>query len=391
MQYNFDQIHDRKKNESIKWDFLGPVFEAPDAIPLWVADMDFKAAPEIIEALEQRVQQGIYGYTALNDDYFDAFIYWCSKRHQIDVKREELIFSPGVVPGLIMSIHALTQPGDKVIIQPPVYGPFKRSVIDHGREVVYNPLKLENGYYTMDFELLDKQMAEAKLFILCNPHNPVGRVWTEEELKQLAKLAIKHQVKVISDEIHSDLILKGHQHIPFVSVAEELSPLVVTCMAPTKTFNLAGLQTSVLMIKNPQMHETIQGHFERMDLKVNNCFGQVAFKAAYNKGEPWLEALLQYIEGNMDYVVDYIGRHIPEIKVSKPEGTYLLWMDCRALGFNHKDLMTFMLKHAKLALTEGDFFGEEGQGFMRMNLACPRAVLEKAMAQLDIAVKHLRL
>ena len=391
MKYNFDEQHDRSINQSIKVDYVKDLFGSEDVLPMWVADMDFKAADPIIEALRNRLEQGIFGYTSLNDNYFNAFIDWVSKRHEWKVQREWLTFSPGVVPSIIFAIQALTEVGDKIIIQSPVYGPFKSSIENHGRQVIKNPLKYEDETYKMDFEDLEKKIDEgAKALILCNPHNPVGKVWSQNELERLADLIVKKDILLISDEIHSDLIMKGHKHIPIASLNPEIACRTVTCMSPTKTFNLAGLQSSVVITCDQSIRGKINHSFEIMDMKINNCFGQVAFEAAYTHGEEWLSQLMEYVEDNIDFVVDYIKENIPEIKIYKPEGTYLLWFDCKGLNLNHEELKTFMAKKAKVGMTSGDFFGVEGEGFMRYNVATTRENVKKGIYQIEAAIKEMR-
>ena len=392
MKYNFDEKHDRSNNQSIKYEFIEENFGSKDVIPMWVADMDFKTAQPIIDALQERVLQGIYGYTAFTDGYFNSFINWVSKRHDWDVSRESLIYSPGVVPSLIYSIKALTEPGDSIIIQSPVYGPFRFSIENHDRKVVYNPLRLTDGIYRMDFEdLMNKIDQGAKTMIFCNPHNPIGKVWLREDLETLAKILVEKDVTLISDEIHSDLIFKGHKHIPMASINDEMKNRTITCMAPSKTFNLAGLQSSIIVVSNSEIKAKLDEMFDSMDMKHNNCFGQVAFEAAYNEGEEWLEQALEYIEANADYVNAYVKEHLHEIKTYKPEGTYLMWLDCRALGMTQEMLEKFMASHAKVGLTSGTFFGEEGKGFMRINLATPKETVEKGMHQIENAVRQLRM
>jgi len=392
MKYNFDEKHDRSNNQSVKYEFVEENFGSKDILPMWVADMDFKTAQPIIDALQERVQQGIYGYTAFNDGYYDSFINWVSKRHDWQVARESLIYSPGVVPSLILSIQTLTEPGDDIIIQTPVYGPFRFSIEDQDRKVVYNPLKLIDGHYRMDFEDLKNKIDQgAKTMLFCNPHNPIGKVWIKEDLETLSKIIVEKDITLISDEIHSDLIFKGHKHIPIASLNDEIKNRTITCMAPSKTFNLAGLQSSIVVVSNPEIKEKLNDRFERMHLNHNNCFGQIAFEAAYTEGEEWLEQALDYIEANTDYVNTYVKEHIHEIKTYKPDGTYLMWLDCRALGMTQDMLEKFMATHAKVGLTSGTFFGEEGEGFMRINLASSRKTVEEAMHQIENAVRHLRM
>lgn len=387
--YKLDELHDRSNNQSIKWGMVEELFGAKDILPLWVADMDFKTAPPIIEALSERVEEGIYGYTKPEESYFNSFINWCRNRHQWEIDLKELLYSPGVVPALIFTIESLTEKNDRILIQTPVYGPFARSINDHHRRVVENPLLCDNGYYTMDFDHMEAQFQEGvKVMIFCSPHNPVGRVWQEHELLQLTKLIEKYDILVISDEIHSDLILKGYKHTPLASF-ESIKNKVITCMAPSKTFNLAGLQSSIIHTYNQDYLDQLKITYEKMDMKINNCFGQVAFEAAYNHGQPWLEAVLSYIEDNIDYCIDYINNHIEGISVRKPEGTYLLWLDCRSLNMSHEALKTFMAEKAKVGLTDGGFFGDLGEGYMRLNVATPRANIVEGLRRISDAVKAM--
>lgn len=389
MRYNFDEYHDRKNNQAVKLDYLPLVYGTNDVLPMWVADMDFKAADPIIDALERRVKQGIFGYTSLVPSYFDSYVKWVEKRHDWQVDPNTIIYSPGVVHALIMCVKSLTQPGDGIIIQSPVYGPFKSSIENHGRNTISNSLKWENDRYEMDFNDLEEKMKSgAKAMMLCNPHNPVGRVWPKSDLERLAKLIVKYKIPLISDEIHSDLIMQGHKHIPIASLNDDIAKYTVTCMAPSKTFNLAGLQSSVVVTANETYRNAISKSFEAMDLILNNCFGQVAFEAAYREGEPWLTEVLDYIEGNMDWVVDYVSKALPNVKVYKPEATYLMWFDFSALGMDQETLKDFMVKEAKVGLVDGVFFGQEGHGFMRYNVATTRERVKQGILQIESAIKN---
>ena len=391
MKYNFDEIHDRSNNQSVKWDALEDVFGSSDLLPMWVADMDFKTADPIIAALKERLEQGIYGYTVEVNDYKQSIVDWCKKRHDWNIKTEWLMYSPGVVPSIAFAIQNFTNENDKVIIQPPVYGPFEINVLNNDRKVLLNPLiKDETGYYTMDFEDFEKKIDEGgKLFILCNPHNPIGRVWTKKELEKLAEIVVRRNIKVISDEIHSDIILKGYKHIPFASISSEAERLTITLMAPTKTFNLAGIQTSVIIASEKEDFDKLEKAFDKIDITRNNCFGQVASIASYRKGEEWLEQLLEYVEGNIDFLVDYVKKNIPDVKVTKPEGTYLVWLDFNCLGYDNEELQNFMIKKAKIALTDGDFFGYGGEGFMRFNVATPREKVEEGIRRISEAINNI--
>lgn len=388
--YNFNEIQDRSNNQSIKHEFLEPYFGDKELIPLWVADMDFKTSDAIIEALDKRVKQGIYGYTAFNEGFYESFINWVENKYNWTLTKDDLIFSPGVVMSLLMSIEAFTDINDEIIIQTPVYGPFKRSIEDQNRCVVENPLLYKDESYEMDFIDLEKKLKTAKMMILCNPQNPIGRVWDKDTLSTLGHLLVKYDVTLIADEIHSDLILKGHVHTP-ISTLNIASLKIVTCMSPSKTFNLAGLQSSIIVVEDKLMNQQLRNTFTKKDILINNCFGQVAFEAAYSSGQPWLSSCLSYIEENIDYVINYIRNYIPKMNINKPQGTYLLWLDCRAMQLSQDDLVKFFVEDAKLALNDGSDFGYEGRGFMRMNIACSRKVLEDAMEQLKVAYeKYLK-
>lgn len=390
MKYDFDKIINRVGSNTAKWDEVEAKFGTKDVIPMWVADMDFRVAEPIVNALKKRAEHGIFGYTTMSDSYKEAVCNWMKKRHSWAVKKDWLIHSPGVVPALSIIIKEFTEPGDKIIIQSPVYYPFFEVVEGNGRELVCNPLKNVDGKYIMDYEDLERKMDEkVKLLILCNPHNPVGRVWKREELIKLGEICIKHNVKVISDEIHLDLVYKGHKHIPFASISDEFANNSITCFAPSKTFNIAGLQSALLSIPNKEYYERFANALAILDMRRDNCFGAVATETAYTQGEEWLDELLEYLEENLDFLVDYIKESIPKIKVDKIEGTYLVWLDCRKLGMNKKELSEFMLKRAKVALDDGYWFGEEGEGFVRINIACPRSRLEEALKRIEVAVNNL--
>ncbi|WP_099189064.1 MalY/PatB family protein [Tepidibacter mesophilus] len=391
MKYDFDCIVDRSNNFSAKWSEMDKKYGSNDLLPMWVADMDFKTAPCIVDAIRERLDQGIYGYTTRPDSYNESIVNWVKKRHNWDIKSEWLIYSPGVIPSISLLIQQLTNEGDKIIIQQPVYSPFANVVKDNNRELVVNPLKQdESGRYIMDYEDLESKIDEnVKLFILCNPHNPVGRVWEKEELIKLGEICLKNNIKVISDEIHSDIIFKGYRHIPFASISDEFAKNSITCIAPTKTFNIAGLQTSVVVLPNEDDYKMLDKAFTTIDIKRNNCFSLVANEAAYNHGEEWLEELLEYLEGNIDFLIDYIKTNIPQIKVVKPEGTYLVWLDFSDLGLDDNDLSNLIKEKAKVALNGGLAFGPEGKGYQRINLACPRSMVKESLERIKSAVDSL--
>ena len=393
MKYNFDEIIDRTDYHSEKWDELkGKFGDIPeDVLPMWVADMEFRAPKPVIEAIKKTAEHGIYGYTSRPDSYYQAIIDWMEKRHNWKVKKDWLAFSPGVVPALSIIIRAFTQPGDKVIVQPPVYYPFFRIIENNGCHVVNNPLKLSNRKYFMDYDDLERKIDDprVKLLILCSPHNPVGRVWQKEELIILGEICLEHKIMVISDEIHADILFKGYKHIPFASISPAFAHHSITCTAPSKTFNLAGLQTSTIIIPNKKYYKTYNNALDSLALDENNVFGLVALEAAYRYGEEWFEQLSSYLNENLEFLMKYFKEKIPKIEVIKPEGTYLVWLDCRQLGLSAKDLNNFMLNKARVALDDGYWFGTEGEGFMRMNIACPRSVLEKALRRIEGAVNSI--
>jgi len=390
MKSQFDQKINRYNTSSMKWDEVDKMFGVKDVLPMWVADMDFMAPPPVLEAIKQRIDHGILGYSTRSESYFEAVCGWMLQRFNWSIRKEWIHFAPGVVPAIDFIIQAFSAPGDKVVIQPPVYYPFKNAIINNDRQVVYNPLKFENDKYTMDFDdLRSKLDSGVKLLILCHPHNPVGRVWTQEELTELGKICIEHNVLIISDEIHADLMFKGHIHIPFASISEEFAQNTIVCTAPSKTFNLAGLQTANIIIPNPKIGEIYLAHMKKNHLMRPNVFGALATESAYRYGSNWLEELLDYLQDNLDFLMDYFATRIKRIKVIKPEGTYLIWLDCRDLGMNPEELNQFLLTQAKVALDGGVWFGPGGEGFARINIACPRAVLENGLRRIEKAVSLL--
>ncbi|MBO3444925.1 MalY/PatB family protein [Clostridium sp. CCUG 7971] len=387
MKYKFDEVIDRSNNFSAKWSEMDKKYGTNDILPMWVADMDFKTAPCIIDALKSRLEQGIYGYTTRPNSYNQSIVNWILKRFNWNIKSEWLIYSPGVIPTISLIIQEMTNKNDKVMIQEPVYSPFNSVVKDNERKLVISPLKkLEDGSYVMDYEDIESKIKDVKLFILCNPHNPVGRVWTKEELKRLGDICLKHNVKVISDEIHSDIIFKGYSHTPFASISEEFAQNSITCMAPTKTFNIAGLQMSYVILPNKDDYKTLDFAFSRIDIRRNNAFSLVATEAAYNHGEDWLEELLEYLEGNMDFAINYIKYNMPSLKVKKPEGTYLLWVDFSELGLNENELNKLLVEKSKVALNNGSSFGIGGYNYQRINLACPRSMVKEALERINKAI-----
>jgi len=386
--YEFDEKIDRRGSDSFKYDFRQTMFGTPEVLPMWVADMDFRTPDFILHALKQRLEHPVLGYTLKSGGYYTAILDWLEQRHNWKIKWEWISFSPGVVPALTMAVMAFSNPGDKIIVQPPVYFPFFTCIAGPGRAVLHNPLKLEQGRYIMDLDHLRRQIdSRTKMLFLCHPHNPGGMVWSRDELLALAEICLEHGLVIISDEIHSDLVFRPNRHIPLASLSETIADQVVTCMAPSKTFNLAGLSTAFVVAGNPGLLRKYNHVLDYMHLQIGNIFGNVALEAAYLQGEEWLEQLLDYVQGNIRYAVDYLRRYIPVIKAMVPQATYMLWLDCRDLGLNPAELRNFMIHKAGLGLNDGATFGIGGEGFMRMNLACPRSVVEEAMERLKKAVE----
>ncbi|MFF2479573.1 MalY/PatB family protein [Paenibacillus sp. NPDC058071] len=380
MTYNFDEIIDRRNTNSFKWDGNEQLYGDADLLPLWVADMDFKSPPAVIEALTKRALLGNYGYTLRPESYEQSIIGWFGRRHDWQIDPKTMLDMPGVVTTLSLSIAELTQPGDGVIIQSPIYPPFYTVVTDNDRKLFDVPLTIQNERYEMDYEGLEAAMKNgAKMILLCSPHNPVGRVWEREELLKLADLCVKYGVIVISDEIHCDIVLAGHKHIPFTTLSEEAAKLTVTAMAPSKTFNIPGLQASFVVIPNENLRKKFDAKRQVLSLNNLNYFHVDAVNAVYNEGEEWLDELLTYVEGNIDFAIDYLREHLPQAKTIRPDGTYLLWVDCRAFAPTKASVNELMLRKARVAFSEGSAFSPAAEGFLRMNLGCPRQTLEEAL------------
>jgi cystathionine beta-lyase len=389
--YDFDTVIDRLPTSSSKWSYRKQRTGVEDVIPMWIADMDFACAPEIVEAIKARAAHPIYGYTVRTDAWYNGLINWMKKRHDWSgIQRDWICFSPGVVAGFNMTIQAYSHPGDKVILQPPVYYPMKNAIFNNGRQMVENPLKIVNGRYVMDYEDLEKKIdGRTKMIILCSPHNPVGRVWTRSELEQLVEVCERKDIVIVSDEIHLDLILGKIKHTPTAIVSEKAMQRTVTLVAPSKTFNVAGLTNSAVIIPNKKLRDAFLNVLQNNSVGGGNIFGAVAQEAAYAHGEPWLEELLVYLRGNLKYFEDFLAEKIPVLKVYPLEGTYLAWVDCTSLGMDDASLKEFMLKKAKLWFDEGTMFGSGGSMFMRINIACPRSMLKMALERLEKAVKAL--
>ncbi|MFD2215848.1 MalY/PatB family protein [Metabacillus endolithicus] len=385
----FDQVINRKKTDSVKWDYTKRIFGVEDVLPMWVADMDFQAPEEVIDALHTRVDHGIFGYTMPGSKMEDAVTNWLKSRHSWEIDPKTITYSPGIVTAISMAIHAFTTSEDKIVVQPPVYYPFFEIAQKHKREVLYNQLLLnENFRYEIDFIDLEEKLSDerTKLFILCNPHNPSGRVWSKEELTKIGNLCIKHNVLIISDDIHSDLLLFGNQYTPIASIQKDIANQTITCIAPSKTFNLAGLQASILLIPNDSLkrrYNEVQQLFGVMGI---NTLGADAMQAAYEQGSNWLDELIQYLQENVLLIEEYLMNHLPQVKIMRPESTYLVWIDVRSLNKSDKELQELLLNKGKLALHIGSKFGENGEGFLRMNIACPKETLLDGLNRLKIAL-----
>ena len=389
MKYDFDEVIDRSKNRSAKYDERIKKFGTSDVIPLWVADMDFRTAQPIIDACIKKAQEGIWGYTSRPDSYFEAVQEWEKKRNQWDVDPSLMSWSLGVVPAMSAMIQLFSHVGDKILIQTPVYSEFYDIIESQNRVVVENLLQEKDGVWSIDFDDFKEKAKECKIFLLCNPHNPLGMVWTAEELKKMADICIEEDVLLISDEIHSDLIFHGKKHIPAATLSDHIAKRTITCVSATKKFNLAGLQASTTIFPNLEMKQKFDDYWNKLDIHRNNAFSSVAMEAAYKEGEEWLEQLLEYLSGNFDFIKEYCQTYIPKIKPNIPDATYLVWLDCRELGMDNEELHRFMIQDAKLGLNDGNTFGHHLNGFMRLNAACPRSVLQKALEQLQNAVNHL--
>ena len=389
-KYNFDEIVPREGTNCIKYDAREKMFGNGSVLPLWVADMDFKTPEFIVDAVKKRAEHEIYGYTFKPDSYFSSIVGWMKRRHNWEIQKEWISFSPGVVAGLTLAVETFSKPGDEVIVQPPVYFPFFDTVKGTKRKMVENPLKLRNGRYTFDFDNLKSKISEnTRLLLLCNPQNPGGMVWKKEELQELSDICLENKIMVISDEIHSDLIFNGYKHTPFATLSEEAAQNCMICMAPSKTFNVAGLSTSLVIIPN----KTLFNRYERTmgvgHLGMGNIFGSVALEAAYTHGDEWLEQMLVYLWDNFLLLDDFFKNRLPKVKVMKPEATYLVWLDFTAYGMNDTKLLKFVVEQAGVGLNNGGKFGAGGDGWLRINIGCPRSILKEALESLGKAFAQL--
>jgi cysteine-S-conjugate beta-lyase len=387
MRYDFDTVLDRRNTHSLKWDQCGTAFGLDDVIPMWVADMDFAAPPAVVEAVQRRAGHGAYGYASLPESFWQSVVGWLRRRHGWDVDRRWLARAPGVVPAISLCVSAYTQPGDGIVVQTPVYYPFFRAVEANGRRLIRNPLVSDGHTYRMDLADLERKIdATTRMLILCSPHNPVGRVWTREELERLGDLCVRRNLVVLSDEIHMDLTLGGRRHVPLASISEALADRTVTCVAPSKTFNLAGLCMSIVVASNAALRARYEAQFDAAGLVIGSLFGAVALEVAYREGDEWLDELLAYLEGNVDIVERFLTERVPGVRLVRPEGTYLALLDCRALGMPQKQLDDFFLRQAGVYFDSGPWFGAELAGFERINLACPRTTLARALERIERAV-----
>ena len=389
MKYDFDSVIDRRGTNSVKYDLTGTLFGRDDVLPMWVADMDFPVAGFILDSIMERLKHPFLGYTFRSDSFAESVTAWLDRRHSWKVDIKTVGFSPGIVPALNMCVMEFTGPGDRVIVQPPVYFPFFSAITNHGRELVYNQLVKKDGRYEMDLDHLEELFREgARLFFLCNPHNPVGRAWTKQELQQLASLCIKYDVMVISDEIHSDLLLFGNRHIPLASLGKDIADRTITCIAPSKTFNLAGLYTSVMIATNPDLKKRYDKILDTVHVGGDNILGQVALQAAYREGDEWLDQLIGDLELNYTSFCSLLNEAVPGLIISPLEATYLAWLDFSFMQLNDKTLREFIINSAGLGLNEGPMFGPGGSQHMRLNIATPRKILLEGAGRLAAAVQE---
>jgi len=389
--WNFDEPAGREGTDCIKYDRREETFGVKDVIPMWVADMDFNTPDFIVESLQKRLEHPIYGYSFRPPEYFQSIIRWIKSRHNWSVEKEWISFCPGIVPALNFCTLAFTQTGDNIIVQPPVYFPFFSAAESHGRNLIYNRLTESEGTWSMDFDSLARGIdSKTKMIIISNPHNPVGRVWTPEELTRLADICLKQNIVIISDEIHCDLILPGFTHTPVASLSEEIAENTITLIAPSKTFNIAGLSTSSVIIQNPVLRKSFNRIVENLHIGNGNIFGNMASIAAYSHGHEWLDSLLDYIDNNVEFVKNYCSKMIPEIIPVQPEATYMIWLDCRKLGMSGKDLQNFFVTKAGIGMNEGSTFGPGGEGFMRMNIGATHQTVMRAMEQIEKAIASIR-
>jgi cystathionine beta-lyase len=387
MKYNFDEIIDRTGTASYKYDLREKIFKSPNIIPLWVADMDFRTPDFVVNAIHNRANHEIYGYSFHPESQYESIINWVYQRHQWTIQKEWIGFTPGVVPALNLAVLAFTRPGDNIVIQTPVYFPFYSAVEDHNRKLVLNPLVLRNGRYGMDLDHLNSVIdSKTKMLILCSPHNPTGNVWTKEELMKLAEICLKNDILILSDEIHADIVFSKFKHIPAASLSDEIAGKTITLMSPSKTFNFAGLSTAYFIASNKELRQLLQHETDKLHISMGNIFGNVALEAAYRFGEEWLSELITYLEQNVTFTRKFINNNLHHLKLIEPESTFLLWVDFHNYDHSDEEVKQLLVERAHLGLSNGVQFGVEGKGFQRMNIGCPRSILEQALEQLHHAL-----
>lgn len=384
MQYNFSKLTNRFNSNSLKWDV------EKDELPMWVADMDFETAQEIIDAIKNKVNLGIFGYTVVPEEYYQAISEWWSKRHSFKIEKEWILFCTGVVPAISSIVRKMTKAGDNVVVQAPVYNIFYNSIINNHRKILSSDLRFDGKRYFIDFEDLEKKLSDplTTLMILCNPHNPVGNVWDRQTLKKIGELCLKHNVLVISDEIHCDLTYGDNSYIPFASISYEIAQNSITCIAPTKTFNLAGLQTASIVVPNEEIRKKVNRGINTDEVAEPNVFAMEATIAAFTKGEPWLKELIQYIYDNKKLAQQFIGKNLPQLKLIDSQATYLLWIDCNAITSDSEELCRYIRETTGLYLSSGTVYGGNGQGFIRMNIACPKERLQDGLSRLKVGIEN---
>lgn len=390
MNYDFDEIIDRRGTDSVKWDMVEERWGRNDLLPMWVADMDFRTAPCVIEALKKRLEHEVLGYTFACKEWSESIVNWLWQQHGWSITPEMLTFTPGIVRGLAFVIQCFTEKGDKVMVMPPVYHPFFLVTQKNEREVVFSPLELHEGEYYIDFDRFQTDIKGCKLLLISNPHNPGGRVWTKDELKRIAEICYENGTLVISDEIHADLTLPPYKHPAFALISEQARMNSLVFMSPSKAFNMPGLASSYAIVENEELRHRFQEFMETSELSEGHLFAYLSVAAAYSDGAEWLRQMIAYIQSNVDFTEQYLNEHIPSIRMIRPQASYLIFLDCRELGMSQKELSHFFVDKAHLALNDGTTFGKEGEGFMRLNVGCPRATLHQALRQLENAVKTLR-
>jgi cystathionine beta-lyase len=380
--YNFDKLVDRDHTANVKYDLREKYFGKKDVLPMWVADMDFETPPFIREAVQKRASHPIYGYSFRTDAYFQSMIGWFERRFKWSIEKDWILFSPGVVPAFNFALQAFTKPGDKIIVQPPVYFPFFSAIKNNNRIQLDNRLIYKNNQYFIDFDDLRQKAREASMIFFCSPHNPSGRCWSKEELTELANICMENDVFILSDEIHADLILPGHKHIPTASLSDEIAQKTITCVAPSKTFNIAGLATSSVIIKDEALREKFNDAIEKVHVAGGNLFGAIALEAGYSKGDQWLDELMIYIQDNYHFLREAIASDFPQLKIVPLEATYLCWIDFTQTGFSDEEIRDRLINKAALGLSHGPIFGQGGEGFQRMNIAAPRQLIKEAFNRL---------